>query len=200
MAIKTLLVDVGGVLLTNGWDTAMRKKAAQHFSIDPLEMQQRHDMIFEDFECGHCSFDEYLNHIVFFKQRPFTLEAFKEYVYAQSKPYPRTIERVKAIKKRHHAKLAVLSNEGREIAINRFLKFNFHEFVDYFIVSSFVGCRKPDLRIYKLALDLSQEDPRHVLYIDDRPHYFDAARSLGLRPVCVNSELVSTETRRPVKE
>lgn len=188
MSIKVLLVDVGGVLLTNGWDTAMRKQVAEHFSIDQAEFQQRHEMIFDDYECGKCSFDEYLHHVIFFIKRPFSMEEIKSYTFSQYKAYNKTIARIKELKSHHHAKLALLSNEGREIAEYRFNKFNFHDFVDFFIVSSFVGLRKPDLRIYKLALDLCQENPREVLYIDDRDYYFPNARSVGLRTACVKGE------------
>lgn len=187
MGVKVMLVDVGGVLLTNGWDSALRREVASHFSIDPEELQQRHEMIFDDFECGRCSFDEYLHHVIFFKERSFSMQQLKEYVYAGFKPYPEAIQRIKNLKARHHAKLALLSNEGRELAEFRFNKFNFHDFVDYFIVSSFVGLRKPDPRIYKLALDLCQENPKNVLYIDDREKYFPMAKTLGLRTVCLKS-------------
>lgn len=181
MSIKVLLVDVGGVLLTNGWDTALRNLTAQHFSIDPKEMQLRHEVIFDDYECGRCSLDEYLSHVVFFKPRSFSVQEFKEFIFSHSKEYPETIARIKALKARHRAKLVLLSNEGREIAEYRFNKFHFDEFVDFFIVSSFVGVRKPDPRIYKLALDLCHVNPKNVLYIDDRAKYFSAAESYGIR-------------------
>lgn len=187
MSIKVLFVDVGGVLLTNGWDTELRQETAERFGIDPQEMQQRHEMIFDDYECGRCSFDEYLHHVIFFKERSFTPEEFKEYVFNASKPYPDSIERIKELKARHQAKLVLLSNEGREIAEFRFKKFDFHRFADFFIVSSFVGMRKPDPRIYRLALDLCQEDPKNVLYIDDRSKYFSAAKSFGLRTARLSS-------------
>jgi putative hydrolase of the HAD superfamily len=32
--INTIFFDVGGVCLTNGWDTNTRRSAALHFSID----------------------------------------------------------------------------------------------------------------------------------------------------------------------
>lgn len=188
MGIKVLLVDVGGVLLTNGWDTDLRNQAAAHFKIDPEELQQRHEMIFEDFECGKCSFDEYLHHVIFFKKRAFSMDEIKSYIFSTYRPYSKTIHRVKQLKARHHAKLALISNEGREIAEYRFKMFNFHDFVDYFIVSSFVGERKPDPRIYKLALDLCQENPRKVLYLDDREHYFPYARALGIRTACLRGQ------------
>jgi putative hydrolase of the HAD superfamily len=187
MTIKVLLVDVGGVLLTNGWDTELRNQTAIHFSLDPNVLQERHEMIFEDYECGKCSFDEYLHHVIFFQPRSFSLEAFKSYVLEASKPYPKAIERVMALKAEHRAKLVVLSNEGREIAEYRFKKFHFHDFVDFFIVSSFVGMRKPDPRIYKLALDLCQEKPENVLYMDDRAEYFDIASHFGIQTCRVHS-------------
>ncbi len=181
MNIKILLVDVGGVLLTNGWDTPLRNFVAAHFSIDEKEMQKRHEEVFDDYECGRCTFDEYLKHVVFYMPRSFTLGEFKEFVFAQSEEYSETVARIKALKAQHQAKLVLLSNEGREIAEFRFNKFKFHNFVDFSIVSGFVGFRKPDPRMYQLALDLCQEDPKNILYIDDRAHYFTVAKTFGLR-------------------
>jgi putative hydrolase of the HAD superfamily len=181
MKFKVLFVDVGGVLLTNGWDTELRHKTAAHFSLDPKELQERHEMIFDDFECGKCSFDEYLHHVIFFQARPFSLETFKAYVLESSRPFPKAIEWIKSLKAQNQAKLVVLSNEGREIAEYRFNTFRFHEFVDFYVVSSFVGLRKPDPRIYKLALDLCQEKAQDVLYIDDRSQYFEIAKNFGIQ-------------------
>lgn len=186
MTIKVLFVDVGGVLLTNGWDTDLRNETAARFSIEPDEMHQRHDEVFNDYECGKISLDDYLRHVIFFKERPFTIDELKTYIFDCSKPYPETIKRIKALKERHKARLVLLSNEGREIAEYRFNKFNFHDFADFYIVSSFVGMRKPDPRIYKLAIDLCQENPKNILYIDDRSKYFVAAKTFGLRTACLN--------------
>lgn len=187
MAIKVLFVDVGGVLLTNGWDTDLRAETAAHFSIEPEEMHQRHDEVFNAYECGNISFDDYLSHIIFFKERPFSIDQIKTYIFESSRPYPEAIKRIKAIKARYKAKLVLLSNEGREIAEHRFNKFNFHDFVDFYIVSSFIGIRKPDPAMYKLAIDLCQESPKNILYIDDRPKYFVVAKTFGLRTACLKS-------------
>src|SRR5687768_10680056 len=125
MTLKTIFVDVGGVLLTNGWDTDLRKQAAADFSLDFDEMQERHEMVFEDYEAGRIDLDEYLHHVVFFKSRPFSQNDFKEYIFNHSEPYLDMIELVKSTKERLGIKLAILSNEGREIALYRFKKYHF---------------------------------------------------------------------------
>jgi len=181
MTIKTIFVDVGGVLLTNGWDKDLRKKAADEFSLDWNSMQERHLMVLEDYETGRLSLEEYLDHVVFFTSRKFTKDDFKEYIFSHSKPHQEMIELMKSTKARLGVKLAVLSNEGRELTQYRFEKFHFKEFIDYFIVSGFVHLRKPDLRIYQLALGLCQNKPENVIYIDDRAEYMDAAESFGLQ-------------------
>jgi len=83
-SITTLFLDVGGVLLTNGWDRSIRKRAAENFGLDPAEMEDRHNLVFYRFEEGRLSLDEYLNWAVFYKERPFSREAFKEFMFAQS--------------------------------------------------------------------------------------------------------------------
>lgn len=183
MTIKTLFVDVGGVLLTNGWDRELRHSAALDFSLDPEEFEERHRMVFFDYETGKISLDAYLRHVIFFRQRPFSIEEFKKYIYGHSKAYPEMIDLIKLIKSRLKIKVAVLSNEGREIAVYRFRKFGFEDFIDYFVVSGFVSFCKPDLRIYHLALGLCQNEAREVLYIDDRKKLIEAGGSLGIQTI-----------------
>ena len=65
MRITTLLLDIGGVLLTNGWGRNSRKLAAETFSLDHDDMEERHHLTFDTYEEGKLSLDEYLNRVVF---------------------------------------------------------------------------------------------------------------------------------------
>jgi putative hydrolase of the HAD superfamily len=93
--IKALLLDIGGVLLTNGWDSASRKLAAEHFSIDLKELNDRHRIIFEAYESGKMTLDEYLNLLIFCEERDFSIGEFKDFMYGQSQPYPEMIALIK---------------------------------------------------------------------------------------------------------
>lgn len=183
MAIKTLFVDVGGVLLTNGWDHNLRKESASTFGLDVNEMEQRHKMIFQDYETGKISLDEYLRHVVFFQPRSFTPNDFKEFIFSHSKPYPEMLELIKEVRSKLGIKVATLSNEGREIAVYRFQKFKFHEFIDYYIVSCFVHLTKPDPRIFHMALDIAQLQPKETAYLEDRPPAVEVAKRLGMNAI-----------------
>lgn len=182
--IHTLFLDVGGVLLSNGWDSALRKRAAEHFGLDLAEVEERHMMVFDDFEKGKIPFKDYLRHTIFFKWRSFSISDVKEFIFNAAVAYPEMLELVRTIKQRYSLKIAILSNEGAEIARDRFEKFHFNEFVDYYIVSSDVGLRKPDLRIYKLALGLCHVPANKVLFIDDRTENIEAAKRLGICSLC----------------
>ena len=181
--ITTLFLDIGGVLLTNGWDRKMRKQAAEVFGIDPTEAEERHHLIFNVYEEGKLSLDEYLSRVFFYQPRTFSMDDFKKFMFAQTKPYPEMIDFVRDLKARYKLKIAMLSNEGRELMTYRIEKFRFTEFVDFFILSSFVQLRKPDIAIYKLALDVAQTPPDQVFYIDDRPLFVEVAASLGIRGI-----------------
>lgn len=180
MTVKTLFTDVGGVLLTNGWDTSLREEAAKQFNLDFDEMEERHKMSFPDYETGRISLEEYIRHLVFYKPRTFSFNDFRDFIFNNSESYPEMLELIKEVKKKMNLKIATLSNEGKEIAIYRFNKFKFHEFIDYFIVSSFVHLQKPDPRIYKMALDIAQTKPSEAIYIDDREAMVSAGKSAGL--------------------
>ncbi len=180
-AITHFFLDVGGVLLTNGWDHHSRKAAAQHFKYDFSEMEMLHGLVFPLYEMGKLSLDEYLSRVVFYKKRPFTKAQFRAFIFAQSKPYPEMLDLIVQLKKRHGLKIAVVSNEGREINAHRIRKFKLDRFVDTFISSCYVGVRKPDPDIFRLALDITQA--KHVVYIENTPLFVQVAEELGIRTI-----------------
>lgn len=180
----TLFLDIGGVLLTNGWDHVARKKACDHFDLDFDDLNSRHQETFDTYEVGKVSLDDYLERIVFYKKRKFTLERFRKFMFMQSKPYPEMIELICRLKAEHGLKIAVVSNEGRELNDFRIKKFCLGNFVDFFISSSFVHLRKPDQEIYRLALDIAQVPASEVLYIEDRPMFVQVAQALNIRGIC----------------
>src|SRR5690348_1327993 len=154
--VTALFLDVGGVLATNGWDRTMRQKAGETFRLDYAELDGRHHRTFDTYEEGKITLDEYLNRVIFYTERPFTREEFKGFMFAQSQPDPPMIDLVRSLKARHGLKVAVVSNEGRELTVHRIGKFGLKSFVDFFFSSCFVHLRKPDADIYRLALDISQ--------------------------------------------
>lgn len=181
--VTALFLDVGGVLLTNGWDRSMRQRAAERFGFDLAEVDGRHHLAFDTFEEGKSSLDEYLTRVVFFRERPFSREEFKAFMFAQSRPYPEMIALVRRLKARHGLRVVVVSNEGRDLTVHRIQTFHLAEFVDAFIASCFVHYRKPDLEIYRIALDVSQVLPAQVAYLEDRELFVEAARELGIRGI-----------------
>jgi putative hydrolase of the HAD superfamily len=181
--LKVLFVDVGGVLLTNGWDRDMRRLAAERFHLDYADLDERHHLTFDTYESGKLSLEEYLDRTVFFQPRAFSREDFQSFMFSQSKSFPATIEWVQALKSRYGLKVAVISNEGRELTVHRVRTFGLTDFVDFFIVSSFVHFRKPDKDIYRMALDIAQVSPEQAAYVDDRLMFVEVARSLGIRGI-----------------
>ncbi len=178
-----LFLDVGGVLLTNGWDRSMRGKAAETFNLDKDDMDDRHHLTFDTYELGKLTLDEYLDRMVFYKERPFSREEFKEFMLAQSKPFPQMLDLVRGLRKAYALKIAVVSNEGRELTIYRIQKFGLAEIADFFIASAFVHFRKPDADIYRIALDVAQVPIDQVVYIEDRLMFVEVAQSLGIRAI-----------------
>jgi putative hydrolase of the HAD superfamily len=178
--ITTLFLDIGGGLLTNGWDHNIRMHAAEKFGLDYYEMNERHHLTFDTYEEGKLSLDEYLNRVVFYQERSFSREEFKKFMYAQSKPYPDMIELIRGLKAQYNLRVAAVSNEGRELTSYRVQQFKLGTFMDFFVSSCFVHYRKPDEDIYRIALDISQAKPEQVVYVDDREMFVEIARGLGL--------------------
>lgn len=181
--ITTLFTDVGGVLLTNGWDHNSRNKAVEHFNLDAEETQQRHSMTFDTYEVGKITLDEYLARVVFYTKRDFTKDDFKQFMFEQSQPYDDMLNLVKALKQKYNLKIAVVNNEGRELNEYRINHFKLNSFVDFYINSSFVHFRKPDIDIFKVAIDIAQVNPSKTLYLEDRWMFVQVAETLGLKGV-----------------
>ena len=182
-SITTLFLDIGGVLLTDGWGHNARKRAAARFKLEPAELEERHHLAFESYEEGKFTLEEYLDRVVFHRKRPFTRARFRRFMYAQSKPYCEMIDLAVLLKVRHGLKIVVVSNEGRELNAYRIQRFKLGGFVDSFISSCFVHVRKPDADIFRLALDIAQAPARQVLYIENTPMFVQIAEGLGIRSI-----------------
>ncbi|MCA9425128.1 MAG: HAD-IA family hydrolase [Candidatus Omnitrophica bacterium] len=182
-SVTTLFLDIGGVLLTNGWDHQMRRNAAEKFGLDYEELNERHHLTFDTYEVGKVSLEKYLDRTVFFEPRDFSRKDFKDFMFAQSQPIPDSIDFFKQLKERHRLVVAAVSNEGRELTEYRVERFDLRSLIDFFICSAFVHFRKPDEDLYRLALDTAQASPENVLYIDDREMFVQVANDLGIRGI-----------------
>jgi putative hydrolase of the HAD superfamily len=183
VSITHLFTDLGGVLLTNGWDRGLRKLVASHFQVDPDEMDERHHLTYDTYEAGKISLSVYLRRVIFWEPREFTEEAVVDFMLSQARGFPEMIEMYKEVKAKNGLKVVVVSNEGRELTADRIRRFKLKEFVDIFVVSSYVHFRKPDEDIFRIALDVAQAEPGEVVYVDDRQMFTEVACRLGMREV-----------------
>ncbi len=178
---KILFSDVGGVLLSNGWGHESRMAAANKFKIDYNEMNILHNFIFNVWEIGKISMDDYLDTVVFNKKRSFSREEFKEFMFARSVLLPDTLPWMIDWKKKHeNIKVIAINNEPRELNQYRIDKFNLHDFFDAFVSSCVAGMRKPDPGIFLLALGIAQAKPEECIYFDDRIMLVEAAKKTGI--------------------
>jgi HAD superfamily hydrolase (TIGR01509 family) len=189
--ITCVFLDVGEVLLSDGWDHLTRRRAAKYFKLDWDEMEARHTLVFEVFEQGKISLDEYLTLVVFYKKQSFSRNQFRNYVFAQSKPYPEMIELIARLKIQLELKIVIVSNEVRELNAYRINKFKLNRLADCFISSCFVGMRKPDTDIFRLALDIAQVRPEQAVFIDNTGLFVQIATGMGIHGI-VHTDYKST--------
>jgi len=178
-----VFLDIGGVLLTDGWDHHARTRAAANFKLGWAELEERHSLNFDIFEAGKLTLEEYLSRVVFHQKRAFTRSQFRRFMFAQSKPYPEMIKLATQLKVRHGLKIAVVSNEARELNDYRIRKFKLGEFVDFFISSCYVHVSKPDADMFRLALDIAQAPVRQIVYIDNTPMFVQIAEGMGIQSI-----------------
>ena len=182
-AITCLFLDIGGVLLTNGWDHHARKRAAANFKLELAEMEDRHHLTFGTYEEGKLTLEEYLGRVVFYQKRPFTRAQFRRFMFAQSKPYPDMIELVAQLKVWHGLKIAVVSNEARELNAYRIRKFKLAGLWIRLFPPALSTSASPTRSIFRLALDIAQAPARQVVYIENIPMFVQVAEGLGIRSI-----------------
>lgn len=181
--IRAIFWDVGGVLLSNAWDHTERAEALDRFHLDEKEFLVRHEMVVSSFERGKITLDEYLDRTVFYRDRPFTREDFRNLMFSLSRPMPDVIAFARALADSGKYFMGTINNESRELNLYRIEKFGLREIFRLFISSCFVGLRKPESGIYRLAIEITQIDPEQCCFIDDRALNLECAAKLGMRTI-----------------
>lgn len=181
--IRTLFLDLGGVLLTNGWDRQARAAATEAFGLNRDEFEDRHQLLFDAWETGKMPMKTYLDRVVFHVDRPFTHEEFTRFMFDQSQPHEEVIAHVRGLKQRHGLRLSAITNDPRELVEYRIRTFGLRDYIDSFVASAFVHYRKPDPDIFRMALDVSQAEMEESVYLEDRELMVQAAREFGLKTI-----------------
>jgi putative hydrolase of the HAD superfamily len=181
--IHAIFWDVGGVLLSNAWDHTERAAALEHFHLDEKEFHSRHEMVVSSFERGKISLDEYLDRTVFYRNRPFARDEFRDYMYSLSQPMPEVLAFVRSLADSGKYFMGTINNESRELNMHRIEKFGLREIFRLFVSSCFVGLRKPESGIYRLAIEITQINPDQCCFIDDRALNLECAAKLGMRTI-----------------
>ncbi len=181
VSLKILFLDVGGVLLNNGWGHESREKAARQFALNYDEMEVLHNFIFNVYEMGKITLNDYLNTVVFNHPRDFSREEFKEFMFAESVELPDMLQWLIGWKRSNCGfRIISINNEGIELNQYRIEKFNLHDCFDAFVSSGDVGMRKPDPGIFRLAMGIAQARPDQCVYFDDRLMLARAAGQMGI--------------------
>jgi putative hydrolase of the HAD superfamily len=181
--IRALFWDVGGVLLSNAWDHTQREQALERFGLDAKQFNERHELIVSSFERGKISLEDYLERTVFYRPRGFSRDEFRSFMYSLSVPDRDALAFAKGLADSRKCRMGTINNESRELNLYRIEKFGMREIFSVFVSSCFVGLRKPEEAIYRLALDLTQQAPEECCFIDDRALNLEMAKRLGMHTI-----------------
>src|ERR1700729_2126545 len=185
--IHAIFWDVGGVLLTNAWDHTERAAALEHFRLDEKEFHGRHEMVVSSFERGKITLDEYLDRTVFYRNRPFTRDEFLDYMFSLSQPMPDVLAFARALADSGKYFMGTINNESRELNLHRIEQYGLRQIFRLFVSSCFVGLRKPESGIYRLALEVTQMNPEECVFIDDRSLNLECAAQMGMHTLQMQS-------------
>jgi putative hydrolase of the HAD superfamily len=181
--ITTLFWDIGGVILTNGWDRESRKEAATAFHLDLEKFQDRHELSFPAFDTGQITLNEYLDRTLFYRPRAFTREEFTAFMFAQSREYPDVRAILDQVTNSGKYFVGAINNEPLELNEYRIETYNLRRNFLVFFSSCYVRSRKPEETIFRVALEVSQRPPEQCLFIDDRPLNLESPRRLGMNTI-----------------
>jgi putative hydrolase of the HAD superfamily len=181
--ITALFWDIGGVILTNGWDRHSRRAAAEKFHLDWEEFQDRHDFSFPGFDSGHMTLSEYLDRTLFYRPRPFSREEFVEFMYAQSSEYSKVREVLDQVTRQGKYLITSINNEPLELNQYRIEKFELKRNFTAFFSSCYVRARKPEETIFRMALEVTQQIPGQCIFIDDRSLNLESPKRLGMNVI-----------------
>lgn len=185
--LHAIFWDVGGVLLTNAWDHTERSKALQQFQLDEEEFHDRHEMVVSSFERGKITLDEYLDRTIFYRPRTFTREAFRALMFSLSSPFPDVLKFAQSLANSGKYVMGTINNESRELNDFRIETFGLRNIFRVFVSSCYVGLRKPESDIYRLALELTQIPAGQCCFIDDRALNLECAAKLGMHTIQMQS-------------
>lgn len=181
--VSTLFWDNGGVILTNGWDRDARRKAVETFHLDWADFEDRHELMLDAFEKGEIALDEYLRRTIFYRERSFAVEEFREFMFDRSQPFPESLEFLGRLARQRKYAMAALNNESLEINEYRIQKFHLRDYFEAFFSSCYLRLRKPGAEIYTKALKITQCEPSECILIDDRELNLECARELGMKTI-----------------
>ena len=181
--ISTIFFDIGGVILTNGWDREARREAAQAFQLDWEDFQDRHDLSFPAFDAGQVTLNQYLDRTLFYRPRSFTREEFTAFMFAQSKEFPETRAILATLARTGKYLIGAINNEPLELNQYRIAAFQLRPDFQLFFSSCYLNARKPEETIYRIALEVTQRAPESCVFIDDRALNLENARRLGMNVV-----------------
>ena len=181
--IKAIFWDVGGVLLTNAWDRSQRQAALEHFKLDEEEFADRHEMVASSFERGKIGLEDYLDRTIFYRSRSFSRDEFRQYIFSLSQPNTEALAFARQLAESKKYLMGTINNESRDLNLYRIEKFGLRSIFSLFISSCFVGLRKPEPDIYRLALEITQKAPEECCFIDDRSINLESAKRLGMHTI-----------------
>jgi putative hydrolase of the HAD superfamily len=177
-----ILFDIGGVLLTNGWDHGDREQIFNRFGIDVTDYQERQSKLYEPWDTGRITADQFLSETIFHCPRPFTREEFWQAVLACSQWLEDgALGILEEIVASNRYLVGALNNEPRETNQYRFEHFGLSRWLRVRLSSCYLGLRKPDLAYYRRAIEILGVLPERILFIDDRIVNVEAAQQVGLR-------------------
>jgi len=194
--ITTLFWDIGGVILTNGWDRGSRHEAARTFNFDYEEFEDRHDLSFPAFDSGQITLNEYLDRTLFYRTRTFSREEFTAFMFAQSKEYPDTRAVLADAARTGKYFIGSINNEPLELNQYRIEAFKLRRDFLVFFSSCYVRSRKPEETIFRVALEVTQRPAEQCVFIDDRALNLESPRRLGMSVIHhQNAEQLRSELR-----
>ncbi|NCF75259.1 MAG: HAD-IA family hydrolase [Xanthomonadaceae bacterium] len=193
--IKAIFFDVGGVIIEEKFKQAIIQYEKE-FNIPRgvfYKIVHNHQG-WRDFTLGKISEKKYLklckknsSEYIFNEKRYIKLvEEFME-------PKAEVVDYIKFLSKNYV--IGVISNNPKEWFDRFIVKAKLENIIKIKAVSGYVHIRKPDKKIFQIALKQANANPQESIYIDDRGDRIDGAKKLGINIIIFDGDIIKLKEK-----
>ena len=187
--IKAILFDFGGVLVrTEEYSARHAWDARLGLPTGSVERAIQYSDLWIQAQLGRVSYQTYWNGVAeMLRMRPAEIPPLREAYFSGDRLNYKLISLIRDLRERG-LKIALLSNNIPQLE-ERLRELEIHTLFDHILISAKLGVMKPDVTVFRVALQTFKMAPQEVVYIDEALTNIRAAQPLGFHTILFRPEM-----------